>query len=87
MEQKALIDNIDAGIDNMIHTSIVIFVPFLYKTEINSLARVTKIKDMVKNGAYNYITSHNRPVYTSDTFLYEFYSDWVPSPAMPLVNL
>jgi hypothetical protein len=27
MEQKALIDNIDAGIDNMIHTSIVIFVP------------------------------------------------------------
>ena len=33
------------------------FVPFLYKTEINSLARVTKIKDMVKNGAYNYITS------------------------------
>ena len=62
-------------------------VPFLYKTEINSLARVTKIKDMVKNGAYNYITSHNRPVYTSDTFLYEFYSDWVPSPAMPLVNL
>lgn len=63
------------------------FVPFLYKTEINSLARVTKIKDMVKNGAYNYITNHNRPVYTSDTFLYEFYSDWVPSPAMPLVNL
>ena len=62
-------------------------VPFLYKTEINSLARVTKIKDMVKNGAYNYITNHNRPVYTSDTFLYEFYSDWVPSPAMPLVNL
>lgn|GEM_PF-4323235 len=42
---------------------------------------------MVKNGAYNYITNHNRPVYTSDTFLYEFYSDWVPSPAMPLVNL
>ena len=35
----------------------VLFVPFLYKTEINSLARVTKIKDMVKNGAYNYITS------------------------------
>ena len=33
------------------------FVPFLYKTEIYSLARVTKIKDMVKNGAYNYITS------------------------------
>ena len=65
----------------------VFFVPFLYKTEINSLARVTKIKDMVKNGAYNYITNHNRPVYTSDTFLYEFYSDWVPSPAMPLVNL
>ena len=64
-----------------------LFVPFLYKTEINSLARVTKIKDMFKNGAYNYITSHNRPVYTSDTFLYEFYSDWVPSPAMPLVNL
>ena len=62
-------------------------VPFLYKTEIYSLARVTKIKDMVKNGAYNYITNHNRPVYTSDTFLYEFYSDWVPSPAMPLVNL
>lgn len=27
MEQKALIDNIDAGIDNMIHTSIVIFAP------------------------------------------------------------
>ena len=65
----------------------IFFVPFLYKTEINSLARVTKIKDMVKNGAYNYITNHNRPVYTSDTFLYEFYSDWVPSPAMPLVNL
>ena len=64
-----------------------LIVPFLYKTEINSLARVTKIKDMVKNGAYNYITNHNRPVYTSDTFLYEFYSDWVPSPAMPLVNL
>lgn len=64
-----------------------ILVPFLYKTEINSLARVTKIKDMVKNGAYNYITNHNRHVYTSDTFLYEFYSDWVPSPAMPLVNL
>lgn len=34
-----------------------IFLPFLYKTEINSLARVTKIKDMVKKGAYNYITS------------------------------
>jgi hypothetical protein len=65
----------------------IFFIPFLYKTEINSLARVTKIKDMVKNGAYNYITNHNRPVYTSDTFLYEFYSDWVPSPAMPLVNL
>ncbi len=64
-----------------------LFVPFLYKTEINSLARVTKIKDMVKNGAYNYITNHNRPVYTRDTFLYEYYSDWVPSPAMPLVNL
>ena len=63
------------------------YIPFLYKTEIISLARVTKIKDMVKNGAYNYITNHNRPVYTSDTFLYEFYSDWVPSPAMPLVNL
>ena len=63
------------------------YIHFLYKTEINSLARVTKIKDMVKNGAYNYITNHNRPVYTSDTFLYEFYSDWVPSPAMPLVNL
>ena len=34
-----------------------IFVPFLYKTEIYSLARVTKIKNMVKDGAYNYITS------------------------------
>ena len=33
------------------------FVPFLYKTEIYSLARVTKIKNMVKDGAYNYITS------------------------------
>ena len=32
-------------------------VPFLYKTEIYSLARVTKIKDMVMNGSYNYITS------------------------------
>ena len=32
-------------------------VPFLYKTEINSLARVTKIMNMVKDGAYNYITS------------------------------
>ena len=35
----------------------IIIVPFLYKTEINSLARVTKIKNMVKDGAYNYITS------------------------------
>ena len=72
---------------NIISENTEIIVSFLYKTEINSLARVTKIKDMVKNGAYNYITNHNRPVYTSDTFLYEFYSDWVPSPAMPLVNL
>lgn len=87
--ENVSIDVFDAQTLNAVYQDVVNAMTshFLYKTEINSLARVTKIKDMVKNGAYNYITNHNRPVYTSDTFLYEFYSDWVPSPAMPLVNL
>lgn len=44
--------------NNLIFTCEEILVPFLYKTEINSLVRVTKIKNLVKNGACNYITSH-----------------------------